>query len=81
MNNKCDRKLLETVAFSNGCICFMELIQWKRTHFHPSGDVSPSFENLKISREVFEAGELLNIPLLEFMLVADSFKEHNTLND
>ena len=26
MNNKCDEKLLETVAFSNVCICSVELI-------------------------------------------------------
>lgn len=75
MDNKCVEKLLETVAFSNGCICSVELIQWEHTHFHPSGDASPSAEDTLITERVMKAGELLGIPLLDHIIVGedDSF--------
>lgn len=80
MDNKCVEKLLETVAFSNGCICSVELIRWEHTHFHPSGNPSPSEEDYKITAKINDAGRLLGIPLLDHIIVGDdsyfSFKEN-----
>ena len=51
-------------------------------HNHPSGDVTPSEEDMKIYKKLHEAGQMLDIPLVEFMVVADgfySFQEHKEL--
>ena len=87
MNNEYDEKLLETVAFSNGCICSMELIQWEHTHFHPSGNLYPSQNDLLITKKLMQAGELLDIELLDHIIVGGgkgeyySFHTHNLLLD
>ncbi|WP_430886151.1 JAB domain-containing protein [Fusibacter sp. JL216-2] len=48
-------------------------------HNHPSGDVSPSNEDRKISERLEASGELLGIPMLDHIIIADdkyfSFKE------
>ena len=69
MDNKCVEKLLETVAFSNGCICSVELIQWEHTHFHPSGELQPSKEDINLTRRVELAGDVLGIPLLDHIIL------------
>ena len=69
MDNKCVEKLLETVAFSNGCICSVELIQWEHTHFHPSGELQPSKEDVKVTKRIGAAGEMLGIPLLDHIIL------------
>lgn len=71
MDNKCVEKLLETVAFSNGCICSVELIRWEHTHFHPSGDSRPSSSDLDISKKLRKAGELLDIGVLDHIVLGD----------
>lgn len=38
-------------------------------HNHPSGDVAPSKEDIKVTRTVINAGELLNIPLLDHVII------------
>jgi DNA repair protein RadC len=38
-------------------------------HNHPSGDPSPSAEDLRITRELGEAGRLLDIELLDHMVI------------
>ena len=38
-------------------------------HNHPSGDPSPSAEDLKITRELSEAGRLLDIELLDHLVI------------
>lgn len=84
MDNKCVEKLLETVAFSNGCICSVELIRWEHTHFHPSGNCTPSKEDKSLTRRLKEAGELLGIKLWDHIILGDnrvfySFKEAGIL--
>lgn len=71
MDNKCVEKLLETVAFSNGCICSVELIRWEHTHFHPSGDCTPSKEDATVTQKLKEAGELLGIQMADHVIVSD----------
>lgn len=75
MNSICDRKLLETVAFSNGCICFMELIQWEHTHFHPSGQLLPSKADTMMTDRMNNICELLGIPLVDHLIVGGDNKE------
>jgi DNA repair protein RadC len=41
-------------------------------HNHPSGDPEPSSEDLAITQRLREAGELLGIPLVDHVVVADS---------
>lgn len=49
------------------------------THNHPSGDPSPSREDLDITKRLVEAGEILGIKILDHIVVGDnnyfSFKE------
>lgn len=51
------------------------------THNHPSGDVTPSNEDLQITKMLKKAGELLHIELLDHIITGDegvyhSMKEH-----
>lgn len=41
-------------------------------HNHPSGDPEPSVEDLAITRRLRDAGEILGIPLLDHVIVAES---------
>ncbi|MBK7641761.1 MAG: DNA repair protein RadC [Planctomycetes bacterium] len=41
-------------------------------HNHPSGDPEPSAEDLAITQRLHEAGELLGVPLVDHVVVADS---------
>jgi len=41
-------------------------------HNHPSGDPSPSREDIQITRRIAECGRLLDIELLDHVVVADS---------
>lgn len=49
-------------------------------HNHPSGNCSPSMEDLSITKKIIEAGKLMEIPLLDHLIVGDgcylSLKEH-----
>jgi len=40
-------------------------------HNHPSGDPEPSGEDLAVTRRLVEVGQLLGIPLLDHVVVAD----------
>lgn len=42
-------------------------------HNHPSGDVSPSKDDITVTERVAEAGKLLGIPLMDHIIVGDSF--------
>ncbi|MBI4055353.1 MAG: DNA repair protein RadC [Elusimicrobia bacterium] len=52
-------------------------------HNHPSGDVTPSQEDVKVTRRLVEAGRLLGIPLLDHLIVAQeryfSFRQQHQL--
>jgi DNA repair protein RadC len=40
-------------------------------HNHPSGDLAPSQEDLKITKRLVEAGQLLGIEVLDHIIVGD----------
>lgn len=47
---------------------------WIAIHNHPSGDCTPSPEDIQLTKRLAEAGELLNIQLLDHVIVStDSF--------
>ncbi len=52
-------------------------------HNHPSGNLKPSSEDLKITKQISEAGKILNIQLLDHLIIAQnsylSFADENLL--
>ncbi|MBD5402237.1 JAB domain-containing protein [bacterium] len=38
-------------------------------HNHPSGDVCPSEQDIKVTRQVKQAGEIINIPLVDHIII------------
>ena len=50
-------------------------------HNHPSGDAKPSSEDIKITKRLVKAGEILDIPVIDHVVIGDgtadyvSFKE------
>ncbi len=85
MDNKCVEKLLETVAFSNGCICSVELIRWEHTHFHPSGSLKASKDDILMTNKMEKICEQIGIPLRNHIIVAPgrvdyfSFRKENMI--
>jgi DNA repair protein RadC len=53
-------------------------------HNHPSGDVTPSAADIKTTRSLHDAGQILKIPLLDHIIFTDkqasffSFKDNKT---
>jgi DNA repair protein RadC len=39
-------------------------------HNHPTGDVTPSEADIKVTRKLHNAGEILNIPLLDHLIIS-----------
>jgi len=54
------------------------------THNHPSGDASPSEKDSKVTKALQKAGELLEVPLLDHIIVAGndyfSYKENGLMD-
>jgi len=52
-------------------------------HNHPSGDPAPSQEDITLTRQLVEAGNLLSIAVLDHVIIGDgkyvSFKEHGII--
>jgi DNA repair protein RadC len=50
-------------------------------HNHPSGSVRPSKSDVKVTRRIADAGDLLNIPLIDHIIFSHgdyySFAEHD----
>lgn len=53
------------------------------THNHPSGNCKPSAQDIEVTEQIKKAGELLNIPLLDHLIITQdnffSFKTNNML--
>ena len=41
-------------------------------HNHPSGDSSPSNADIKVTRDLIRAGQLLNIELLDHLIIGET---------
>ena len=68
----CPRELLKSSILSNASGMIM-------LHNHPSGDPSPSKEDISITNRIHEASLIMNIPLVDHIIIGDnnymSFKE------
>ena len=42
-------------------------------HNHPSGDTKPSQEDLKITRQLIDAGKLMDIAVLDHVIIGDGY--------
>lgn len=42
-------------------------------HNHPSGDPTPSSDDLKITKRLQEAGEIIGVKVLDHIIIGDSF--------
>ncbi len=49
------------------------------SHNHPSGDVSPSEADIKITKELIRAGQILKLELLDHIIVESTGKTHCSL--
>lgn len=52
-------------------------------HNHPSGDVTPSKEDINVTTRINKAGDMMGIKLLDHIIIGDyyySFKENKLLN-
>ena len=53
-------------------------------HNHPSGDPTPSREDIRLTKRMQEAGDLLEIPVLDHIIIGDnrylSFKERGYIS-
>lgn len=54
-------------------------------HNHPSGDVTPSLEDIKLTNALVEIGCLQNIPVLDHIIIGDnnyySFRDNGKINN
>jgi len=52
-------------------------------HNHPSEETEPSNEDIKVTKQLIEAGKIMGIKILDHLIVAKSsfysFEEHNLL--
>ena len=48
---------------ANGIIC---------VHNHPTGDITPSMEDIKLTKSLVEIGKLQGIPLIDHLIVSDN---------
>lgn len=69
------------VAFSNEYICFVEHTQLKHTHFHPSGSLNPSKEDIEITDRLIQLTDLMGIPLLDHIIVGGNNIEYFSMRE
>ena len=47
--------------------------QKNTAHNHPSGDITPSQEDLNVTKRIAEAGKLMGIKLLDDLIIGDDY--------
>ena len=54
-------------------------------HNHPSGEVTPSIQDVDLTEKLFEVGRMLDIPLLDHVIIGDpkikSFRQSGLIRD
>ena len=61
-----NRELFKTACISSAAAILV-------LHNHPTGDPTPSREDLDITRRIVEAGDLLGIKVLDHVIIGDSY--------
>ncbi len=56
------REVFRPVISDGACACVL-------VHNHPSGDVTPSAEDLKITRQLIEAGKIVDISVMDHVII------------
>ena len=79
LNTEYWKKLLETVAFSNGEISLYELVQKEHRHFHPSGNLLPSKADTMMTDRMNKLCELMGIPLIDHVIVGGDNSKYFSL--
>lgn len=69
LNTEYWKKLLETVAFSNGEISLYELVQKEHRHFHPSGNLVSSKEDKALTQRLVDIFRPLDIIIVDHIIV------------
>ena len=50
----------------------MQAVHILLVHNHPSGDPTPSRQDIQITRQMYQAAEILNIPLVDHIIIGDN---------
>lgn len=58
------REVMKTAILSNSCSIIV-------AHNHPSGNPSPSPEDIEVTKRLVEAGELIGIELLDHLIIGE----------
>jgi len=58
------RVIFQTALKSNACAILL-------AHNHPSGTLKPSSSDIKITREIREAGKIMDIPLVDHLILTE----------
>jgi len=48
-------------------------------HNHPSGNISPSNEDISITKRLIEAGKVLGIDVLDHIIISNTRDDYNSL--
>ena len=59
------REVFKHAVLSNASAIIM-------VHNHPSGDITPSLDDFKITKRIMKAGELMGIHLLDHIIIGDN---------
>ena len=82
MERKCDNRLVKGAAQTIGEVA-LHITRSFTLHQHPSGDPTPSSEDIAITRRLKEAGDIMGIKVLDHIIVGDgeylSFVERGLL--
>jgi DNA repair protein RadC len=72
-----DVKLIFRRLLQAGCNSFLCL------HNHPGGQLTPSKEDITVTRKIKETGQIISLPLLDHIIISSegfySFRESNNL--
>lgn len=73
------RDVFKTSILSNAA-------QFMLVHNHPSGNITPSLDDMKVTERIFVASEIMGIPLMDHVIIGQkgeyfSFLEHGALPD
>lgn len=89
----CKCRLIKDITLSIGNVntsivspreVFINALRYKAVnivliHNHPSGDPTPSSEDIEVTRNLIETGEMIGIPLIDHLIIGDnkfvSFKQ------
>ena len=50
----------------------MQAVHILLVHNHPSGDPTPSHDDIEITKRIYEASQIMNIPLVDHIIIGDN---------